>query len=236
MFPVLLAASSTASPSAAPGEGPSWTDTGGFIVALIGLALSIAVAIVGWWQVKGAKEDARTAKAQADAAKVLAGEAEKQTAAAEAAVAAARAQVDIARDQVAEFKRQTEEAQRRNRLEAEPALAVTVRAKEHRTFDGVHWEPIWQVTNHGRAWARDVALFIDWAERPYPIFLGDIAPSERAVIPRSAGLPDPASIDDSEPGKLSPPWIETRIKWETLDGKSRTSVAKIRRWMEGQWH
>jgi hypothetical protein len=75
---------------------PTWTDTGGFILALISLGLAVALAIVGWVQVHDAKQDAKTAKDQADAARRIADEAQRQTAAAEAAAIAAKDQAEAA--------------------------------------------------------------------------------------------------------------------------------------------
>ncbi|ROS46169.1 hypothetical protein [Curtobacterium sp. PhB78] len=103
MDSVLLAATSTSSSHPSPGDGTSWTDTGGFIVALISLVLSIVVAVVGWVQIKSAKTDARAAneqanaaKSQAESAKSFAESAHKQTAIAEKAAESARKQASAA--------------------------------------------------------------------------------------------------------------------------------------------
>lgn len=82
---------------------PTWTDIGGFWVSAGGFALAIILAIIGWVQAHGAKEDAKIAKQQADAAqeqskaaKKIADAAQRQTAAAESAAEAAQEQAEAA--------------------------------------------------------------------------------------------------------------------------------------------
>ncbi|WP_144800890.1 hypothetical protein [Curtobacterium sp. BH-2-1-1] len=203
---------------------PSWTDIGGFWVSVGGFALAIVLAVVGWIQAHGAKEDAKVAKQHADAAqeqastaKRIADEAQRQTAAAEAAAEAAREQAEAA---VAALD-----------WETIPQLQV-VATERHRQWvisnrDRYEIQTSeWFVVNTGRAAAHRLSVRLDFGTNS----VVTIGPNNFAQLPGGAearlgmvNVPMPAFEDLTEAGHVP----KARLKYDTPTGQPKDETKTV---------
>jgi hypothetical protein len=154
----------TIMPTAAAGD-PSWTDTGGFVLALISLLLAIVGSTVGWVQIKRAKADALTAKRQAKAARELADEAKKQTAVAQRSAATAEEHSRTAQDQLEQMRHQTSATLASISPHFEfvyVALSIPMKFNDGRLAQTRRKGHEWRLYNHGGAAAIDVELILAW--------------------------------------------------------------------------